>query len=81
MSFNIRYFTTLDKVVFSVDRKNTLTSEELFCGLVKGDPGEPLIENADNDEEININTKYMAFNWANSLAGLSLSANQFYRLL
>ncbi|KAM3131425.1 hypothetical protein pb186bvf_016497 [Paramecium bursaria] len=79
--FHIKYFKKLDKIVFQVDRKNTLSSEELFCGLVKGDSGEPLIVNAQNDEELNMNQKYLSFNWANSLAGLSLSAQEFYDLL
>lgn len=61
IQFNIRYFTTLEKIVFQVDRKNPITSEELFCGLFSGDPGEPIFINAKSDEEININTKYMTF--------------------
>ncbi|CAD8096760.1 unnamed protein product [Paramecium sonneborni] len=80
-SFSIRYFTTLDKIVFQVDRKNQITSEELFCGLFQGDPGEPIFVNAKSDEEININTKYMTFRWAKLLTGFELSAQEFYQQL
>lgn len=60
---HIKYFPQLNTVVFQVDRKNKLLTEELLCGLLKNQPGEQLFTNPTNEEERNINIKYIYFEW------------------
>jgi hypothetical protein len=63
-----RYFSTLNRVVLSVDRKCKLSTEELLCGLIRGDQGELMFTNPKNDEESNINNRFMYYFWLQEFA-------------
>lgn len=63
----------LNRLVVSVDRKNKLSTEDLLCGLVRGDQGQPMFTKAQNDEETNINNRFMFFQWIQDFANKIVS--------
>ena len=53
----------INKVVLSVDRKSTLSTEDILCGLVRGDQGEPFFPSPKNEDEQNINNRFLCFSF------------------
>ena len=65
----------INKIVIQIDRKNRISTEEIICGLIRGDYGETIFNHPKNDEEININNRYLYFTW---LQELNNSNNYIY---